>query len=798
MVINHNIPALTTYGIVNNTSNSLEKSIQKLSTGLRINSAADDAAGLSISEKMRAQIGGLDRAVANAQDGVSLIQTAEGALTETHSILQRMRELSVQAANDTLTQQDRSYIQEEVDLLRDEIDHIGNTTTFNTKKLLNGDAAVLWSSDNLTTKALVRGGLREIDQFGQKKSFEGNFKISIKADPGTAEVQKTDIFKVKHKTNKYTIEDEDLVTDITAEGLKFDDKNTKYTVASGAITNTGLVAVAGGDNKATSFTSGSISGSATAGTASQFTITLSSLTPGTWDTVNNTAGSTGSATFTISGFLTKDDGTVEEINMTKNVTLGAPQSATDLIGTVTDQTEAISTKARTATGLTFTTAGTTFATAEEGDVGLFSYATASSETGNAAVTVASDGDSLNSVARSYALDTAKVEGKTVELNQLALNTDTGAVTRSKVKVTFGDDVCDDTAGTSKLTGNLATIEQYKIGEVANNMTQLHDIDKFWDSQGNFMLDDPQTITITQGNGKQASVTLYAYDTIKDVETKLNDAIADQLGQKAYVDNDEQFVNYVNVGGKAETTAESVEGTFVIRSAVAGKDGTLRFASKNEDLINALSLNTLQTATESVYTVNITDAHTGESIVSNEKITGNQLIGKLHENIDVEFDAMTGITSKWDDVTKKFTASGKEETTTLHLADNTMTFQIGANEGDDMGINIGDMRSHALGLDSVLVTDRDSASRSITIIDNAIDKVSTQRAKLGAYQNRLEHTMTNLETSSENLSAAESRIRDTDMAKEMMNFTKLNIMLQAGNSMLAQANQLPQNVLSLIR
>jgi flagellin-like hook-associated protein FlgL len=135
---------------------------------------------------------------------------------------------------------------------------------------------------------------------------------------------------------------------------------------------------------------------------------------------------------------------------------------------------------------------------------------------------------------------------------------------------------------------------------------------------------------------------------------------------------------------------------------------------------------------------------------------------------------------------------------LHLADNTTVFQIGANEGEDMGINFGDMRAEALGLNSVLVTDRESAARSITVIDNAIDKVSMQRARIGAYQNRLEHTITNLTVAGENLTAAESRIRDTDMAKEMMNFTKLQIMLQAGTSMLAQANTLPQNVLSLLR
>ena len=143
MRIYHNIPALYAYNSLNATNSALQKSIRTLSTGLRINSAADDAAGLAISEKMRAQIRGLDRAVSNSQDGISMIQTAEGALNETHSILQRIRELSVQSANDTLTQQDRGYIQLEIDQLREEITRIGNTTQFNKKKLLNGDAAVL-------------------------------------------------------------------------------------------------------------------------------------------------------------------------------------------------------------------------------------------------------------------------------------------------------------------------------------------------------------------------------------------------------------------------------------------------------------------------------------------------------------------------------------------------------------------------------------------------------------------------------------------------------------------------------
>ncbi|WP_318617699.1 flagellin [Priestia megaterium] len=138
MRINHNIAALNTYRQFNNANNAQSKSMEKLSSGLRINSAADDAAGLAISEKMRGQIRGLDMASKNAQDATSLIQTAEGGLNETHDILQRMRELSVQSANDTNTDEDRKNIQDEMDQLGKEIDRVAETTQFNTKNLLDG------------------------------------------------------------------------------------------------------------------------------------------------------------------------------------------------------------------------------------------------------------------------------------------------------------------------------------------------------------------------------------------------------------------------------------------------------------------------------------------------------------------------------------------------------------------------------------------------------------------------------------------------------------------------------------
>src|SRR4051812_13547919 len=137
MKINHNIAALNAYRNLSVNNSTTAKSLEKLSSGLRINRASDDAAGLAISEKMRSQIRGLDMAERNALDGVSFVQTAEGALSSVHSMLQRMRELAVQAANDSNTTVDRDAIQQEINQLTNEVNRISNATEFNTKKLLD-------------------------------------------------------------------------------------------------------------------------------------------------------------------------------------------------------------------------------------------------------------------------------------------------------------------------------------------------------------------------------------------------------------------------------------------------------------------------------------------------------------------------------------------------------------------------------------------------------------------------------------------------------------------------------------
>lgn len=223
MRINHNIAALNTYNQLSTNSTNSSKSLQKLSSGLQINKAGDDAAGLAISEKMRGQIRGLDQAAKNAQDGISLIQTAEGALNETTAILQRMRELAVQAGNDTLAAEDRAAITTEINQLISEIDGISQRTQFNGANLLDGTFGVKLDADN-STVAVGTNGVTAIDIAGAAASTT----YTIAAAAG-------EVILDDGKGNTQTL----LLTEGTAGTLNFDKLGVKITL-NDAWTYTGL------------------------------------------------------------------------------------------------------------------------------------------------------------------------------------------------------------------------------------------------------------------------------------------------------------------------------------------------------------------------------------------------------------------------------------------------------------------------------------------------------------------------------------------------------------------------------
>ena len=230
MQINHNIAALNTYRQLNSATNAQSKSMEKLSSGLRINRAGDDAAGLAISEKMRGQIRGLDMASRNAQDGISLLQTAEGALSETHSILQRMNELATQAANGNLQSEDRTAISDEITQLNSEIDRIARSTNFNGKKLLDGTFGVQLDSAN-TGIQVGSNGVTAIDISGAK----ANTTFTLTAGTNAGE------YVLTAGGDSQTV----TLADNTAGTLNFDKLGVKISV-NGTQTRADILAAAHG------------------------------------------------------------------------------------------------------------------------------------------------------------------------------------------------------------------------------------------------------------------------------------------------------------------------------------------------------------------------------------------------------------------------------------------------------------------------------------------------------------------------------------------------------------------------
>ena len=566
MVVQHNLSAMNTNRQMGVVSSSLQKSTEKLSSGYKINRAGDDAAGLSISEKMRSQIRGLNKASSNAQDGISLIQTAEGALNESHSILQRMRELSVQAANGTETDDDREAVQNEIEQLQSELTRISDTTEFNTMKLLDGS---LGSKSATSTGAKLTGA--SISTFSATTMASQSIKKDLSGLAGSAI---TDTFEIDG--NSFDI-----------DWSKGDAKDflAKYSV--------------------------DLSGMTAAQTKS-FASDLETL-------LNNAAKEAGvSGSVTVTANATAGQVDIKSNNDSKNSSFGF--------------------------------VGTTATTVQEGGAAT---------------------DSFGAVLLS-ATPTAN-KANTVDATM-------------KVNSTIAAD--------SKFTMTINGTEvQATVGEIKEG-TELKDA------------------ATTVQTAVQAAVT--AYNTA------------------------------MGTAGKAEELTAS---DFTV---TANKDGSLSvdYIGDKKDVKFSF----------------------GEATV----------------------DGTTGTTASKLGLTNKKSGSA--------TGSNGVELQIGANEGQTMSFTLDEMSAAALGVDgnNVDLSTQDSAKKATTTIDNAIKTISKARGQMGAVQNRLEHTINNLDTASENLQTSESRIRDTDMAKEMVEYSKNNILMQAGQSMLAQANQSNQGVLSLLQ
>ncbi len=846
MMIGSNNTVNMTYNILSSTNKALEKTTRALSTGLRAANASDDAAGFAISSSISAQVAGVDRAIRNTQDGISLLQTAEGGLEQINTTLHRMRELSVQAANDTLTAQDRNYIQLEIEELRKSIDNFASNTTFNGKRLLDGSSSAIWASDKAATKLKVSGAVTTIDEFGQKKRLEGNYRIDVKARAGQGEVQKTAVFSAMkvQPVRDATVYDyeidittgEDISTGETSgRGWEFIDGvlmitgSGKYSIVGDAdetetsnriVVRQGVVATI----KLTNVNIDSGDGSALEITGSEVKLVL--------DGENTLTSNGDQAAIDVRNAL--DDGSKARLDI--NSVGGTGSEEGTLTATSTGDGAGIGGSGHSdsdnfgySVGAITINGGTITATSEGDGAGIGGGSGYSDDEAGAHVNITINGGNITASGGGAGIGSgADSPSNTSSVDRITINggkiTATGGegsaaigggrgANSGVIRINSGVDLTlsgwiDTENGAEKSigrgeggvrNGEGSNAPYNDVGYFGSPGATLEDIAQFYDASGIFLVKEPQTITITQGNGKSTDIVLYSNDTIENVRAKLNDAIAFGLGQSEYTDNHENFVTFVETGKNSSQGLETVECTLVIRSAVAGNAGRLTIASENQDLTHALGLNVIQEAAENTFTASVYDAHNGKVIASNIDAAGNVLYEVFGPNASIEFDSMANVKANWDEGTKRYLLSSEEGyyTTTLHIQDRSTSFQVGQSDGEEIYINIGDMTSDALSLNKVDVLTQKNAAKSITILDAAIHTVSIQRSRVGAYQNELEYSANSLQQTSLQLQASESRIKDADMAREYMDFVKLQILNQTGNSMLSQAHQNARSLMSVL-
>lgn len=723
--VNQNVLSLQTYSNLTKTSSRLEKSIQKLSSGMRINSAADDVAGLAISEKMRRQIRGLNRAALNAQDGISMIQTAEGALNESQSIVQRMRELAIQASNDTLTSNDRLEIQKEVSQLRSEIDRISTSTEFNTKKLLDGTQSALISSSSRSAGGIVTG-----DTNGT-----GTFKVSMAlVNAGISQMQRSQIFT---KTDG---------SGLAGGGTRLEDIAQFYNSEGVFVLDSSQTITLNGNSRESAVTIDSkMTLDQLAGTLQQAFAGKSGL-----GVSNSTAGVIGTAQTNLSGlggYLQLVSGAVGDEG---KFSVAGPQSVVDALGfgvsrnavnsqievTLTDNggnVRRTTTSSDRATGLLdgidiqFASQSAQIAGVGGLSSGLRFTAdqTFSIEAGGvAAVAVTLDaGDwSMEGLARAVNAQTQAISGLETmvvdgELRFVFESTD--PATASTLEITLAD---ADVIGV--LDGQHSGFYQATkdLGSTVQGFSMYREVAAY-------------VVGFDVGDGVNNHV-FTAFTTISVADAadfqEMNDF---QSTVNGLLEDNDVGVRLDAVGGSLAFTAnrvgrENVDGADPVRSRVN------------------LSIDDAQTLSD--------------------------------------FGLRNGA------------ATGSGDTNfRIHVVDNKPQFQIGADRGQNMQISMKDVSARALGIDKLDMSNVEGAQSALSRLNKALDVLSGERSKLGAYQNRLEYSLTNIRNAATNLTSAESRIRDADIAMEMIEFTRNQIVSQAGTAMLAQANMIPQSVLSLL-
>ena len=789
--INYNLASSSAQRGLASSQDLYSRMASRLSTGLRINQAADDTAGMAVSEKLKNQVRGLNQAQRNAQDSVSMLQTAEGALTETHGILARIRELAVQSANDTLTASDRANLQAEADQLVAEVDRIASSTQFNGITLLNKNSSVslhnsglgltfqigansgntlgvtlsavrsqdLGDVQTLNAAHAVTGGAKTID-VGSATAVNYNATVDTAFDVRDAINAANGNITASVKNGKLRLESSAAVGTVFAsdggnlQSTLFGSNATVNTVASStSLEDLGVSA------------SGTMTITATSGTITGAT-TLTNLGINSGDTLVlglSKAAGTGGAAGTM---------TLADIGVTSGGTL-----------TIAFADAGVSPTETRSIAVTYQTSDTLSALASRIDIAVTEAAalTASGNTGTDTLAVIVGG-SAGSGAITLTGNTTAYSGGTLTINAGTILTD----------------LADSNSGSGSLISklNLTTITGATTGTTSASSASVNTA--------------AFTESVTYTVGSETDLTAFA----AGLQTAIQGAGAigtstafDVTSATAVINGSNQLAIDVSPSSNGVTIATITgSGTNALRTlfglgaapASATATSAMNVAAQTETAtVSYTTSDTLSTIATKIAT-----AVTGIGRVGTSLIAGNA-------GTAASFNAgtsMIDITGVDTDTTLTF-SSGALRTALNLAAPDTVTASGTTSSSAAIVQNAYRLSSNALtGVTSISssssgsidISTQTAASAAISTLDSAINQVSTARANIGAIENRLDSTSRSLAVASENTAAANSRIADADIAQSMSEMVRAQILQQAGISVLAQANQAPSLVLQLLR
>ncbi len=740
--INHNITALDAWRNLTVTTGSMSSTMEKLSSGFRVNRAADDPAGLVISEQFRAQIAALNRAVQNSEASINMIQTAEGALNEINNLLVGMRELAIHAANEGVNDENQlAADQAEITNAIRTIDRIAANTQFGTKKLIDGSAANVAA---ITTSNV--SGLR----IGESSLAEGS-----------------------HSVSSVLLTESEATLDVTSFGLT--NPTGPYNLSDG-VHNIDVIQAS--------------SGAAKVGTA------VSALDAwGNGIKVNSTQASVREAKVRA---VTNFDSLAAAQQFTITFQLNFQEAGTNAVGMQ-------SLTIRTDTGVA---------------------------TGDLAANIVAK---LN----------AAINANTYLAGKMQASADVGAPDSIAIKST-----------------NVGTNYSIAVGSItATNATVQTSLGSLASQNDRGVSSSFLSITAEYATGAQIAavsatrtfeVGNSTYSTLSALVASINTQLLASFGDVGDGTTSRVFATVVTQGGfqklklytmdegskyslKVETTGGTATALFnaiglsVDQTANKGLDAIVRLDGYNNNVDDVRYYFTAEYTSDSKTFYSSQDAEARGSItldVAMAKTNGGINIGNMllsvkartyavrldggQETTVVAGKEATVFNAQRDQYLKvRYSLKSDGGTEQLYVTDRSLVFQIGANVGQTAKIGIDNLSASYLGtgLDNVTfssladidVTTSQGAQDTQKIIDQAINEVTNIRGKLGSFQkNTLQSNLTNLRIAAQNLTASESNIRDTDMAKEMSTFVKHQILMQAGTAMLAQANQIPQVILSLFR